>query len=583
MPGLFGYVDGDGLSYDDSVLRKMRELLLYVNINTCKSEPFYHGHGVHAGYCAPSFETVDQHTFEVDGVICWFDGEVYNIDELAGNHSSLLIPASPIPSQSPCVKKMLIAAYKSGVLNDFLRKADGYFSAVIHDTKNQQIKFITDRFGFRHLFYTVHSGTLIWASECKALLAHPDFKISVDRQSLDDFMNYGQLCDDKTWLDGVRLLEAAAVLTFDMRPRLIQREQYWSPQEIGPLTGKTDVIELYEEWGKLLRLSAAKRTAHTAAHRTGITLSGGLDSRAIFAAMPNPSDGGRINAVTLGDSRCDDVRIASAVTKIKGANHYTFPWKIDGWLERTFLGIWATDGALDLSAQLGVRQFDEISQLFDVCMNGIGGGAMQSGRTLGSSMSLEHGRTALGEPGLQMQCSRICRPGFRLDESYFKVRMPFFDNDLYEFLTALPDEVKRTRTFYWRALLHNFPEYYKSIPWQQSGVPISLPKPLFEAGFFYNRVLSLIKRKLQGLGIPVFDSKLHFNTSTAISHKGNRAIAESLLSDKKAVWPDYIPGDVDSILNGGSGKLCRVLTFEIWMRMLNDSDFRERTLVFGQS
>jgi asparagine synthase (glutamine-hydrolysing) len=571
MPRLFGYTDTGGLFGNDHILKDMRDLLVYAC--ECKSEPFYHVDGVHAGYCTPSFETADQHTFEADGIACWFDGEIYNIDELAESFSPPPSTSS-IVSSPATVKGMMISAYRSGTLNNFLRKVDGYFSAVIHDTKKRQIKLITDRFGFRYVFYAIHNEKLIWASECKAFLAIPGFKTGVNRQSFDDFINYGMLCDDRTWLDGVYLLDAATVLTFDMCSGVVRKEEYWSPHEIKPLTGKTDIVGLYEEWGRLFKLSVAERTTE----RTGITLSGGLDSRAIFAAMPDLPGNEKINAVTFGDSRCDDVRIASAVAKIKGANHYTFPWKIDGWLERTFLGIWATDGALDLSAQLGIRQFDDISKLFGVCMNGIGGGPMQGGRALGSRLFLVHGRTDCGEPGLQTLCRRHCLPGFRLDESYFKVRMPFFDNDLYDFLMALPADANPSRTFYWRALLHNFPEYYRSIPWQQSGVPISLPAPLFEAGFFRNRVLSRVKRKLQGWGLPVFDSKLHFNTSTAMDWKGNREAAERILTDKSALWPDYISGGAGFLLNAGTKKLCRVLTFEIWMRLLNDRGFRERHL-----
>jgi len=570
MPGLFGYTDNTGLSGGDSILTKMRDLMVYAG--KCNSEPFFHGDGIHAGYCVPAFETIDMYTLERGGAACWFDGEIYNMDELANNgtiSSGNIITA----------KELIISAYESGTLTDMLRKADGYFSAVIYDRNTRQIKLLADRFGFRQLFYAVCNGNFIWASECKVFPAVPDFKVDVNRQSVEDFMKYGILCDDRTWLDGVYLLDPAAILTFDARSGSLRKERYWSPDDIRPLAGKVNLTELYEEWGRLFKLSVAERTTYTDTVSTGLTLSGGLDSRAILAAMPEPPDGGKINAVTYGCYGCSDIRLAARAADVKGVvNHHVFPLEYDGWLKRAFLEIWATDGALVLSSQLGFKHFDAVSKLFGVCMNGIGGGTLQGGRALGSPLSLERGRTETGAPGLQMLRRRQCLPGFRLDESYFKVRMPFFDNSLYEFVMALPRDIRRKRFFYGKALLHNFPQYYKHIPWQQSGVPISLPRPLFEAGFFYNRVMSRAKRKLQSFGLPVYSSKLHFYIDEALRHKGNLALATSILTDKKSFYPEYISGEftVNDVHRHTSAKikrLCRILTFEIYMRQLNYGDF----------
>jgi len=572
MPGLFGYTGG-GCSGDERVLVGMRDLL--VHAGSCNSEPFFRAGGVCAGYCVPAFEPADGFTAEESGVACWFDGEIYNFDELAKE-----IPAARgvqnragLPPSPQNIKELIISAYRAGALKDLLSRVDGYFSAVICDQNRRQVKLLTDRFGFGQLFYAVLDKNFVWASEYKAFLAVPGFSIRADRQSVDDFIRYGTLCDDRTWLEGVCLLDQALVLTYDIASGVVSMERYWSPEAIRPLAGGAAIGELYEEWGRLFRLSVAKRSLPG---RAGLTLSGGLDSRAILAAMPAPPDGGEINAATHGsNNRCADIRFAAMAAKVKGGvRHHIFPLEADGWLERTFLGIWATDGAVDLASQFGFRYFGALAGIFGVCLNGIGGGTMQGGRALGSSLALELGRTDTGAPGLNMLRRRMTRPGFRLDESFFRIRMPFFDNSLYEFVMALPQEIRRKRTFYAGALLHNFPRYYRDIPWQQAGVPISLPRPLFAAGFFCNRVASRARRKLQSLGLPVADSKLQFDVSAMLRHGGNRALASSILADKKSLYPEYVPDGLAAALTGGCASvniktLCRVLTFEIWMRQLH--------------
>ena len=568
MPGLFGYTGG-GDSGDGHILAGMRDLLVYVD--KCNSEPFFSAGGVCAGYCVPAFEAADSVTAERAGVACWFDGEIYNFDELVREmrlaHDVQIKAGLPPSSQN--IKELIILAYQAGALKSLLGKVDGYFSAVVFDQNRRQVKLLTDRFGFGQLFYAAFGKNFVWASEYKAFLAVPGFSICADRQSVSDFVSYGSLCDDRTWLEGVYSLDQALILTYDIASGAVDRERYWSHDDIRPLACGA-AAELYEEWGRLFRLSVARRSSG----RVGLTLSGGLDSRAILAAMPEPPDGGEINAATHGPPRCADIRFAAMAAKVKGCvRHHIFPVEIDGWLERAFLGIWATDGSSDLSSQFGFN-FGAFSGLFGVCLNGIGGGTMQGGRALGSSLALELGKTDTGAPGLQMLRRRMVRSGFRLDESFYRVRMPFFDNSLYEFVMALPPEIRKKRTFYWNALLHNFPQYYKKIPWQQPGVPIGWPRPLFEAGFFCNRVLSRARRKLQRFGLPVTDSKLFFDVSAMLRHDGNRALAAAILADKKSFYPEYISGDIAAALARGRASvniktLCRVLTFEIWMRQLH--------------
>jgi len=574
MPGLFGYVDNNVQSRDDHILKNMQDLLLYVNAGTAKSEPFYHKQGVHAGYCAPAFENVDMRTFEIDGIACWFDGEIYNVDELIkGNF--------PLTSSSPSIKELIVSAYKSGVLNDFLRKVDGYFSAVIYDTKNRQIKLITDRFGFKHLSYTLHNGKIVWASECKAFLAIPRFIINVDRQSIDEFMKYGALYGEKTWLSNVYVLDQATILTFDTQSGLIQKECYWSSNDIIPFTGKLDIREYCEEWGRLFKLAVARRTNEK--ERTGLTLSGGLDSRAILAAIP--LEGSKINTVTLGSEDCDDVRFAAMAAKLKGAVHQYFPLRNDEWFERACFGVWATDGALNVSSQLGIEHLAVFSKLFEVNMIGMGGGVMQGGMEPGASVYNIYGTAGDGISGLHMRNRRMIRAGFRLDESFFKIRIPYYDNELYSFVMAIPQEIRKKGILINKALLHNFSQYYESIPWQKTGVPISCPPILFQTRTLYNRLMSRIKRKLQCLSFHVSDTKLFFNLSETLRVKENFTQMTDILADKNSFYREYIPNDtaatsIHKHANLKLDRMCRILTFEIWMRLLNDTDFRKRSLSY---
>jgi hypothetical protein len=204
---------------------------------------------------------------------------------------------------------------------------------------------------------------------------------------------------------------------------------------------------------------------------------------------------------------------------------------------------------------------------------------MQGGRLAGSSAHSENDEMANGVPGLQMERRRKIRSGWRLDESFFKIRMPFFDNAFHDFVMAIPPNIRNKGVFYRNALLHNFERYYRMIPWQQAGVPISLPPLLFKAGTFCKRSLSRVKRELRGLGLPVYDSKLYFDVSDMMRGGNNRARIEKILFDKNAIFQEYLPENARTLSANkrtcsGVEKICRIFTFEIWMRQATAPAFR---------
>jgi asparagine synthase (glutamine-hydrolysing) len=80
--------------------------------------------------------------------------------------------------------------------------------------------------------------------------------------------------------------------------------------------------------------------------QVGLALSGGLDSRAILAAIPDSNR--PIHAVTFGKIGSNDIKFAAIAAKIKGATRHVFEISGEGWLQSRFSKAWYTDGQLDL-------------------------------------------------------------------------------------------------------------------------------------------------------------------------------------------------------------------------------------------
>ena len=177
--------------------------------------------------------------------------------------------------------ELLSEAYESNKLNQFLNQLDGYFCAVIYDEKTKKITLISDRYGMRLLYWYEKDGAFAWGSEIKAILACNGTCKKINKAGLKCFMDLGYFLGEDTFFEMIRLIKPATVLTFDLSTRKIDQHYYWTWSEIklSNLSFEDAVDELGERF-----LKAVKKRFNPD-QSIGISLSGGLDSRAIFAAV----------------------------------------------------------------------------------------------------------------------------------------------------------------------------------------------------------------------------------------------------------------------------------------------------------
>ncbi|TGU58671.1 asparagine synthetase B, partial [Mesorhizobium sp. M00.F.Ca.ET.186.01.1.1] len=65
-----------------------------------------------------------------------------------------------------------------------LAKLNGIFAFAIWDERAQRLFVARDRMGVKPLFYAQRGSSFLFASELKALLAHPDVKPELSREGL---------------------------------------------------------------------------------------------------------------------------------------------------------------------------------------------------------------------------------------------------------------------------------------------------------------------------------------------------------------------------------------------------------------
>jgi len=150
-----------------------------------------------------------------------YNGELYNTNKLKKELSEL---GYKFNSYSD-TELILVAFIEWG--KDCVSKLDGVFSFAIWNSKNKELFLARDRLGVKPLFYSIKSGTLIFGSEIKAVLAHPLVSSSIDEIGLSEIFGLGpaKTCGNAIFKD-INELKPGYFLIFNEYG--IKTKKYWT-------------------------------------------------------------------------------------------------------------------------------------------------------------------------------------------------------------------------------------------------------------------------------------------------------------------------------------------------------------------
>lgn len=211
-------------------------------------------------------------------IVIVYNGELYNTAEL---RRTLIQRGHAFTTRSD-TEALLTAYLEWG--ESCVHHLDGIFAFAIWDERIHRLFIARDRLGVKPLFYVERGRTLWFASELKALLAHPAIEPEVDAEGLAEVLVMGPgRTPGHGVFRSVRELPPGSRLTFDRRGMRIS--PYWRltsrPHRDGP-----------EETAERVRslLSDAVRRQLVSDVPICAFLSGGLDSSAIAALAAGALD-----------------------------------------------------------------------------------------------------------------------------------------------------------------------------------------------------------------------------------------------------------------------------------------------------
>lgn len=311
------------------------------------------------------------------------DGAIYNSRELRKELQSSGMRGWRGTSDT---EVLLFAISRIGVAGS-LDRSDGVYAFALWDRQAKRLHLVRDRLGEKPLYYGWCGTAFLFASEIKALVAHPSWRGAVDRQAAAAYMQFGYVPAPLTIYHGIQKLPPAHWLTLDLdglKPGVLpEPRRYWNQRALIEHAVETpydgDIDAAVGRLDQILGRSLERRLA--ADVEVGVHLSGSVAAQAI-AAMASDTAGEPIRTYSIGyddrDRRAVDQ--ARKVARWLGTEHTTLempkaaPTRIIDRLPRIFDEPFA--GRNQLQA---VFLAEALREHTNVVITGIGGEALFGG------------------------------------------------------------------------------------------------------------------------------------------------------------------------------------------------------------
>lgn len=246
-----------------------------------------------------------------------FNGEIYNFQELRVD----LEKKGHLFYTDHSDTEVIVHMYEE-YGDDFVNRLNGMFAIAIWDKNEERLILIRDRMGVKPLFYTNINGTLIFGSEIKSILSHPDYVRDINYDAVYHYFTFKNIPAPLTAFKGIYSLLPGEMLIFSNGK--IASKKWWKIQfneneNYDEEFVKEKILSLLEDSTRLRMISDVPFGAY---------LSGGVDSSSVLALMTRFTDK-PVKTFSLGyegelKNKEADMYYARKVSDIYKTEHYEY-------------------------------------------------------------------------------------------------------------------------------------------------------------------------------------------------------------------------------------------------------------------
>jgi asparagine synthase (glutamine-hydrolysing) len=214
---------------------------------------------------------------ETNSIYTIFNGEIFNYIEL---RQALEKQGHQFYTHSDT--EVIVHLYEE-YGDDFVQYLNGQFAIALWDKAKQRLLLIRDRVGIVPLFYTIHHGKLIFASEVKAILKARKQSPVLNLTALDQLMTFWSPVSPNTVFKDIFEISPGKMLIAEQGNTRIKSYWEWQYARKQDVISDTDISDVAAQLHDLL-IDATKIRLRSDVP-VGAYLSGGLDSSVITAII----------------------------------------------------------------------------------------------------------------------------------------------------------------------------------------------------------------------------------------------------------------------------------------------------------
>ncbi|MCK4553667.1 asparagine synthase (glutamine-hydrolyzing) [Candidatus Parcubacteria bacterium] len=243
-------------------------------------------------------------------IIVAFNGEIYNFKKL---RDELKFKKHNFKTNSDT--EIIIHAYEE-YGEECFGMFNGMFAIAIWDNIKKQLILARDRFGQKPLYYFYDNNNLIFASEIKSLLTHPEVKKDLDELAIWQYFSFDYAPQPNTIFKNIKKLENGQLLIY--KDSKIKLKYYYeiSLKENFNISEEEAISEL----NKLLEKSINMRLISDVP--LGVFLSGGLDSSTIAYYAKRQKNNLKTFSIGFDEQSFDETKYAKQVADYLKTDHY---------------------------------------------------------------------------------------------------------------------------------------------------------------------------------------------------------------------------------------------------------------------
>jgi asparagine synthase (glutamine-hydrolysing) len=230
-----------------------------------------------------------------------FNGEIYNFQELRRELEGL---GHVFRTRSDT--EVIVHGYKQWG-SDVFNHLNGMFGLAIWDDRCNRLILSRDAMGIKLVYYSVNSGTVLFGSELRSILAVLPKRPDVDMTALNLFLRYRYTPSPLTLYKGIRKLAPGTMAIFEDGSWNVERWYRTKPKHFSPaksdIEAKEELLDIYKRALKRHLISDVP---------LGLLLSGGVDSGLLLGLMSLYGNDWPTYTVGYGKSAYKDDELSEA-------------------------------------------------------------------------------------------------------------------------------------------------------------------------------------------------------------------------------------------------------------------------------